>query len=260
MTMVFDQSEFDIRCEWGEQGMAQLAPISDVVIIVDVMSFATCVSIAVNRGATVFPYRWKDETARAYAASVNAELAASRSIPEQSDSPYSLSPVSLLNIPEGTRLVLPSPNGSTLSLTAGVTPTFVGCLRNSEAVARAAMELGRRIAVVPAGERWKDDHSLRLAVEDWIGAGAIIQHLEGRRSPEAHSAAASYLEAADDLEDLLRHCASGKELIEMGYASDMPVCAELDVDTVAPILINRAFVRFAAPHPSSPVDLECRGT
>ena len=26
--MTFDQQEFDIRCEWGEQGVAHLAPIS----------------------------------------------------------------------------------------------------------------------------------------------------------------------------------------------------------------------------------------
>jgi hypothetical protein len=28
-----DQAEFDIRCEWGPQGVEMLAPISDVVII-----------------------------------------------------------------------------------------------------------------------------------------------------------------------------------------------------------------------------------
>ena len=42
--MTFDQREFDIRCEWGEQGVARLAPISDAVIIVDIMSFSTCVT------------------------------------------------------------------------------------------------------------------------------------------------------------------------------------------------------------------------
>ena len=39
--MTFDQTEYDIRCEWGPQGIAQLAPDSDAVIIVDVMSFTT---------------------------------------------------------------------------------------------------------------------------------------------------------------------------------------------------------------------------
>lgn|GEM_PF-3879091 len=27
--MIFDQAEFDIRCEWGQHGVSQLAGISD---------------------------------------------------------------------------------------------------------------------------------------------------------------------------------------------------------------------------------------
>jgi len=85
--MIFDQSEFDLRCEWGQQGVTQLAPISDVVVIVDVLSFSTCVEIATNNGATIFPYQWKDESARTYAKSVQAELASSD---RTSDNGYSL--------------------------------------------------------------------------------------------------------------------------------------------------------------------------
>lgn len=228
--------------------MAQLAPVSDAVILVDVMSFTSCVSIAVSRGAVVFPYRWRDETAQAYAHSVRAELARSRSVPGNSTSEYSLSPCSLMGIPRGTRLVLPSPNGSTLTLAAGTTPTFAGCLRNAEAVAHAAMECGKRVAVIPAGERWKDDQHLRPAYEDLIGAGAIIDHLNGALSPEAKAALACYRDAVSGspsrLEDLFRECGSGKELIEMGYASDIRLIAELNVDHAVPILKDGAYIEF----------------
>jgi hypothetical protein len=57
--MIFDQSEFDLRCEWGDRGVTHLAPISDVVVIVDVLSFSTSVEIATNNGAIIFPYEWK---------------------------------------------------------------------------------------------------------------------------------------------------------------------------------------------------------
>lgn len=44
--MVFDQSDFALRCEWGEQGVNKLALVSDVVVIVNVLSFSTCVESA----------------------------------------------------------------------------------------------------------------------------------------------------------------------------------------------------------------------
>ena len=78
--MIFDQSEYNVRCEWGEQGVTTLAPISDVVIIVDVLSFSTAVEIAANQGAIVFPYRWKDETAYDFASSVEAGVAHKRNV------------------------------------------------------------------------------------------------------------------------------------------------------------------------------------
>ncbi|NJL80861.1 MAG: hypothetical protein HC815_07510 [Richelia sp. RM1_1_1] len=49
--MIFNQSEFDLRCEWGEQGVIQLALVSDVVVIVNILSFSTAVEIATNNGA-----------------------------------------------------------------------------------------------------------------------------------------------------------------------------------------------------------------
>jgi 2-phosphosulfolactate phosphatase len=159
--MTFDQAKFDLRCEWGEHGIASLAPISDVVIIVDVLSFATCVDIAISQAAMVFPYRWKDQSAVHFAASIRAELVCG----DRGETVYSLSPTSLTSLPHGARLVLPSPNGAALTFGTGTTPTVTGCLRNSRAVAAAAQRYGHRIAVIPAGERWRDG-SLRPAFED----------------------------------------------------------------------------------------------
>src|SRR6266851_1432988 len=237
--MIFDQQEFDIRCEWGAHGIAVLAPISDMVIISDVLSFSTSVEVAVTQGAMVFPYRWRDDTARAYAVSVGAILAD----PGRHPSRDSLSHASLTRIAEGTRLVLPSPNGSTLTVAAPLTPVLAGCLRNAGAVAAVARTYGRKIGVIPAGERWKDDGSLRPAFEDLIGAGAIISHLNGRRSPEALVALAAFRAVEAELDHALRQCSSGKELIEWGFATDVMLAAQLNVSTCTPVLVNDAYMR-----------------
>jgi len=231
---LFGQADFDIRLEWGEQGVKLLAPICDVVIIVDVLSFSTTVEIATNRQAIVYPWRWASDLAQEFANSVGAKLAGKR------EAKFSLSPRSMLEIPRGTKLVLPSPNGATLSLSTGRTPTLAGCLRNAQAVANFAKALGQRIAVIPAGERWPDG-SLRAAFEDLVGAGAIIHHLRGKCSPEAQAARAAYRGAKANLATLLLQCSSGKELIERGYKQDVVIAAELDVSKCVPMLREGAY-------------------
>ena len=56
-----------IRVDWGLQGLRSLAPDSDVLVIVGVLSFTSCVEIALSREVEVLPYRWRDETAAEYA-------------------------------------------------------------------------------------------------------------------------------------------------------------------------------------------------
>jgi len=235
--MSFNQQAFAIRCEWGANGVAQLAPDSDAVVIVDVLSFTTCVDIAVGNGAVVYPYRWRDASALAYAQSLDAILARPR---RQRDIGYSLSPASLVTIPSGTRLVLPSPNGAALTLATGQVPTFAGCLRNATAVARALQRQGRRISIIPAGERWADG-SLRPAIEDLVGAGAIICHLPGTRSPEAELAASAFQHVRHNLRCALKSCGSAMELIGHGFEPDVDLALALDVSDRVPVLTQGAY-------------------
>jgi 2-phosphosulfolactate phosphatase len=222
------------RCEWGLAGLLSLQESSDAVIIVDVLSFSTAVDIALSRGATVLPCRWKDDSAERFAAEQGAVLAGSRG------AEYSLSPASLRSIPPGTRLVLPSPNGSTLALAATI-PVWTACLRNAPAVARQAAAHGSRIAVIPAGEQWPDS-TLRPCLEDLVGAGAVLANLPGTHSPEAELAIAAFTRFRHDLGGALSRCGSGKELIERGFASDVELAAEYDVSRIAPRLEQGQFI------------------
>ena len=240
MRDVYRQPSYEVRVEWGLHGVQALAPGSDAIVVVDVLSFTSAVDVALSRGATVFPYRWADETAQDYAESNLCVLAGRRG-----RSAWSLSPAALRKLPHGTRIVLPSPNGSTLSLATGNVPTFAGCLRNARAVARAASKLGRRIAVIPAGELVAGEGPgkvHRFAIEDLYGAAAIVRHLPGERSPEAQAIVETFEAAEKDLAPRIRGSISGRELIERGFPEDVDLAAELDVSDLAPRLVDKAYV------------------
>ena len=234
--MTFDQQEFQVRCEWGLRGLKELAPISDVLIVIDVLSFTSALEIATSRGGIVFPYPLKDGAAD-YAMTVDAHVASGKR-----DAGFSLSPASLENLPAGYRLVLPSPNGAALSFAADPAVTLASCLRNAAAAGRMAARLGLTFAVIPAGETWKTGE-LRPSLEDLIGAGAVIDALPGSRSPEAELAAAAFERFRDDLWSSLRKSSSGKELMERGFERDVELAAQLNVSRNVPRLVNRAFVR-----------------
>lgn len=236
--MNYNQHEFDVKCEWGIRGIEELSSVSDVIVIVDILSFSTCVDIATNNGAIIYPYRWKDESAKDYAKSLNASLA---DFTRKYTNGYSLSPTSMVNIKSKTRLVLPSPNGSTLTLATKTTPTLCGCLRNAKAVAEFAAKLGRRVSVIPAGEQWTND-TLRPAFEDLLGAGAIISYLTGNLSPESKAALSVYDNLKTTILDEIKKCSSGKELIKRGFEKDVYLACDFNASDNVPLLIKGAYV------------------
>lgn len=240
ISMYYDQSIFDVRFEWGGQGLTNIAT-ADCIIIVDVLSFSTCVDIAVGNAAVVYPCRYRDETAESFAHTRNAVLASRKRTAEG----YSLSPSSLLRIPAGTALVLPSPNGSTLSLQAQAPYVLTACLRNYTAVAAFAARHASSVNVVAAGERWGEG-SIRFALEDMLGAGAVISVLPGSRSPEAQAAACMFTSQYTSLAHTVRQCSSGRELTERGFPGDVALAVQADCSTAVPLLRDDAFINAAA--------------
>jgi 2-phosphosulfolactate phosphatase len=232
---VHSQGQWEVSCDFGLRGLEAVGAGADVVVIVDVLSFSTAVSVAADRNARVYPFEWKDQRAEGYAARRGAELAGSRG----SGARFTLSPWSFAAAREGDAVVLPSPNGATLTMRSPAGRTYAGCLRNAQAVAARAMASAGRIAVIAAGERW-GDQSLRPCLEDWVGAGAVISLLPRTRSPEADLAVAAFESAVTrGLGRTLAECASGVELSEAGYAGDIVCAGELNGSPWAPLLQGR---------------------
>jgi 2-phosphosulfolactate phosphatase len=231
-----EQAGFDPRLEWGVEGAVVLAGSCPVLVVVDVLRFTTAVEVAVAGGARVAPRPWPP-------------AGTGRRLPRPEAAgpgPFSLSPVSLLGVRPGTLVELASPNGAAVSLAAAGVVVLAGCLRNASAVAAAARGLGRPVGVVAAGER-RGDGGLRPAVEDLLGAGAVLAALGGRPSPEARAAVAAFADAAPHLPAVLAACASGRELAARGQAADLPLAAEHDVSRVVPVLRDGAFGQLSWP-------------
>ncbi len=244
-TVTGSQAEYKIRFERGEFGLRATAADASVIVIVDVLSFSTAVDIAVSAGASVRAMRPSDNIA-AEANRLGAIRAVSRRECSASE-PYTLSPDSLAKLPVGALLILPSPNGANLIACAEeMTNAMViaGCLRNASAIAsfvksRSASGI---VVIVSAGERWPDG-SLRPALEDDFGAGAILANLDlSEASPEARIMAQSYADNRHHIAGYIRSCTSALELSEMGFAHDVERALEIDFSRVVPTLRADGFI------------------
>src|SRR4051794_21817970 len=112
------QGLFRVRFDWGPVGADAVSPGAAFVVVVDVLSFTTTLTVAVEQGISVLPYRWRDDSAVAVARRHGAMLAVLRS--QAGPGQVTLSPESILHTDleaaKIDRLVLPSPNGSAISV------------------------------------------------------------------------------------------------------------------------------------------------
>lgn len=243
----FDQAGYRCRLEWGRDGARRAAARGDSMVVVDTLSFSTTVATAASHGGIIHPCAW-DETPGELAEHAEAEIAVRRGrFP--ADGRFSLSPLTFIGMEPGTVVVLASPNGATCSRLAEQVPHLIaGALVNARAVGTAVSSLlgaaGANVTVVAAGEQWEnpeEDGGLRVAVEDYLGAGAIIAHISATKSPEAVVCEGAFLAARSRLGELLAACGSGLELIARGYRGDVEHAARLDLYDCVPIMRGGRF-------------------
>lgn len=164
--------------------------------------------------------------------------------------PFSLSPITYINMPPKTKVILSSPNGATCSrLAEQVSYVFIGALLNAKAMGEAVSTLisktNQTVTVLACGERWLDDHEdgpLRFAVEDYLGAGAILSHINLEKSPEAQVCESAFLHSRDRIEQIIRECGGGIELRDKGFGADVKHTAQLNQYDVVPYLQKGQFL------------------
>ncbi|MFP7442885.1 2-phosphosulfolactate phosphatase [Bacillus infantis] len=247
--MLFDQSPYQCRVEWGKRGAREAAARGDIVIIVDVLSFSSAVVSAAAFGAEIYPYP-PHLDGQKYAESLGADYIFGRAEAAKLGKP-TLSPVSFSEEHAGKKYVLISQNGAYCTwIGAKATAVLAGSLLNASAAAAAAnilqKQLGAGITIIPCGEKWADagehEDALRPAVEDYLGAGAILSYLDGEKSPEAAVCEGASQAAQPKLAEYLWECGSGRELRARGFEQDVVHCSRLDRMDAVPILKENRFV------------------
>jgi 2-phosphosulfolactate phosphatase len=205
----FDQSSYQVRLEWGVDGLDRLAA-ADVVVVVDVLRFSSTVIQALERGEQF------------------AMDAAARAV---------------------------SINGAAVAERAAASPAVVllGGLRNAGAVADAVLRVQEQrhartsVAVIACGELTSRDAAaaVRFAVEDLLGAGAVIAALTDRgidhSSPEAAAAGESFRALRGAMRHLLAASGSGRELAQAGRADEVAAAAAVDAASIVPVLRDGVF-------------------
>jgi 2-phosphosulfolactate phosphatase len=231
------QGGFDVRQGWGVPGIVSLGGEVAALVLVDVLRFTTAVEVATAAGATVHPSLWPYDARATPPVSDDGEPmeVADGTGPRR----LSLSPASLRGLGADDRFVLPSLNGSQCAVAAATfsIPVVAACLRNAAAVAKwVGGSRGRGpVGVIACGEL-RPDGSLRPAIEDRIGAGAVLSALPGRASPEARAAITVYRYASSTVDTVLAESPSGRELRERGLAEDLEWAGAIDVSDGVPVL------------------------
>lgn len=237
-----------VHVEWGRTGAALAAARGDVVIVVDVLSFSTTLSIAAARDFTCLVYSGAEIESLGGPAIAAVRLGARPLSRHRKAEPgqISLSPASLLDAEPGQRVVFTSLNGASVVSAASKAPAIlIGSPRNATACATLAAELmttvrAGRVTVIACGEHWTSvdptADGTRPAVEDWLGAGSICGRLADlgySLSAEARLAAAAWAQPTSlaDVAD----CISARELRATGFASDVELALHVDADDKVPV-------------------------
>jgi 2-phosphosulfolactate phosphatase len=208
----FSQSDYQVRLDWGLDGLVRVGD-ADIIVVVDVLRFSTTVIRAIEDGQDFAL------DAAAHAVSIN---------------------------------------GASVAEAAGRSGALVllGGLRNATAIARVAYaEQARRgartsIAVIACGEltgHGSEAH-VRFAVEDQLGAGAVIDALAAlgidHSSPEAAVAGESFRALRRAATHLVSAGGSGRELAAAGRREEVLAAAAVDAASVVPVLRGGDFRAF----------------
>jgi 2-phosphosulfolactate phosphatase len=246
MENIFDQSPSQCRMEWGIRGVEEASNRGDIIIIVDVLSFSSAVINALHNGVIIYPFPRVGEI-NEFAKLVGGEVCILERARARELGLPSLSATSFNETHKGQKFILSSINGATcVKATTKSSIVLVGGLLNVFSVAEVANKIQREnninITVIACGERWNnlnnETRDLRPSIEDYLGAGAILELLNGTKSQEAKVCINAYKNSKKEIEELITDSGSGRELLKMGFPEDVKFSCQIDLFKDVPLLVK----------------------
>ncbi|MBI1886700.1 MAG: 2-phosphosulfolactate phosphatase [Chloroflexi bacterium] len=217
---------------------------SGVCVVVDVLRASSTIVTLFARGAgRVLPAASIEEARRLKEELPDYLLCGELDGPAPEGFDYGNSPSEFAEVElSGRDAILATANGTRILNELAEAPlVLVGAFLNRSAVARAAVEAARGqgldVTIVCSGAY----SGTTFALEDALGAGAIVDAaLRLLSAPEPTDAARFALYAfrarALDLSDALASAAHARGLAAIGLGDDVPYCARVDVFSVVPRL------------------------
>jgi len=230
-----------VHVTWFVKGLDVEA---DALAIVDVLRFSTTVSMALEMGfKTIYVFPGLGDAicfARAKKIPLLAEVGGIKpSEADMDNSPSDIAQRGWTYLSRGVdKLVIRTSAGGVLTCKAvqkELDSVFVASTVNARGVAEALISGGYRVInIVCAGVGLE-----RFAIEDFIGAGALIHEIlkvngNVELSPVAVAALNVFRSAVARLQDFMRLSESGKIVSSTGHRSDIEIASMLNISRAIP--------------------------
>lgn len=198
----------------------------DVSIMVDTLRASTTITIALEKIPYIIP-TLEIEEALAMAPEHEAFLAGERGGATIEGFDTGNSPIEIQKL-SGKTLIITTSNGTRILEEISGT-ALIGSFVNARAVARKASATAvDHIEVVMAGVRG------RFAIEDFLGAGEIISHLQNYDLDEMAQSAFLAVGNPDLVDEHVRNSLSARNLRKLGFGDDVEFCLQRDISNIVP--------------------------
>lgn len=198
----------------------------DISIMVDVLRASTTITIALEKIPYIIP-TLEIEDALTMAPEHQAFLAGERGGATIEGFDTGNSPLEIQKL-SGKTLIITTSNGTRI-LEKIKGRALIGSFINAQAVAQKASSIAvDHIEVVMAGVRG------RFAIEDFLGAGEIISHLQNHELDEQAQSALLAVQNPELVDQHVKNSRSALNLRKLGFGEDVEFCLQREISQIVP--------------------------